>query len=782
MNPPTPTRCAWLFWTVVALALGSAAVAPAQDAGPKADRQQDADSTALRDDDPQGDPPAGEQAEPELTLNLTTARATITAFLQAIDDAEHGQVARYTDALACLDLSGLAELPEDVRRERSRAIASVLNEFITRHGVKLELIPDDADGGAFVFPASDAAPAVVLAPANDGLWRFTWDSIEALQKTAPGPAANATRPHANQESPSVKSAETPPNGAAEAPVSVAYRSAQATMRTFRDAMQEEDYAAAAQCMDLSEMPPVSRAERGSILAVYLYQSIRMATKEEILLQTFSDDPNAGPEIIYEKLGGEIVLARQGEGSPRKGEWLFTRETVAGLETLRDKLKQAGASTPLDAGKRISVPLPIRLRDALPPSLKVRWLVMEHYQWLGLLILAVLGRVAQWVTTELLQLVGRHWLRRRGVTVNETIQATTYRPVGILALAGVWYWGVELLALPSDVLTVVMYAVKFVACWALVWTCYRAVDLLADFFSSLADKTETTLDDLLVPFARKAAKTLVTVLGVVFIYQQFTDETPLKLLAGLGLGGLALALAAQEPLKNLFGSLTVILDRPFAVGDWVVVGDVEGTVESVGFRSTRIRTFYNSQIVLPNANLMNATVDNYGRRRYRRIRVMLSLTYSTPPAKIDAFCEGIRELIRLHPYTRKDYYHVYFNQFSGSSLDILLYCFLETPDWSTELRERHHLFNDILRLADRLGVEFAFPTQTVWLERARRDAAAQPTGEVIHTDGDPDRIGLDEAAKVYSEVYGESASGRGPVVIDQTPRSKRSSENRPPDSG
>jgi MscS family membrane protein len=102
----------------------------------------------------------------------------------------------------------------------------------------------------------------------------------------------------------------------------------------------------------------------------------------------------------------------------------------------------------------------------------------------------------------------------------------------------------------------------------------------------------------------------------------------------------------------------------------------------------------------------------GSRRYRRIKTTLTLTYDTPPAKVEAFCEGVRELIRTHPYTRKDYFHVYLNDFSASSIDVMLYCFVETPDWATELRERHRLLADILRLAESLQVEFAFPTQTL----------------------------------------------------------------------
>ena len=167
-------------------------------------------------------------------------------------------------------------------------------------------------------------------------------------------------------------------------------------------------------------------------------------------------------------------------------------------------------------------------------------------------------------------------------------------------------------------------------------------------------------------------------AIIFVKMLGFQVTPL--LAGLGVGGLAFGLAAQDTLKNFFGSVNVVLDRPFQVGDWVKMGDVEGTVESVGLRSSRIRTFYNSQITVPNSEIMTTEIDNLGRRRYRRISCMISVTYDTPPEKLEAFCAGIRALIREHPYTRRDYYHTWVNKFAASSIDILLYCFHECPDW------------------------------------------------------------------------------------------------------
>jgi MscS family membrane protein len=309
----------------------------------------------------------------------------------------------------------------------------------------------------------------------------------------------------------------------------------------------------------------------------------------------------------------------------------------------------------------------------------------------------------------------------------------WKPVGLLAMALVWYGGTVLIGLRPEVLRVLLVAVRFFAVVAAVWTAFRMIDLLASYLLSKARRTRTRYDDLLIPLISRTLKVFAVCMGAIAFAEAF--DLPLAgLLSGLGLGGLAVALAAKDALGNLFGSVTVLVDRPFEIGDWIKTGDIEGTVEMVGMRSTRVRTFYNSQITLPNSLLTTAVVDNLGRRRYRRIKTMLSLEYGTPPEKIDAFCEGVRELIRRHPYTRKDYYHVYLNQFSGSSLDVLLYCFLECPDWAVELRERHRLFVDVVKLAARLGVSFAFPTRTLHLyeEQASPHAPLEvPAGDAEH---------------------------------------------------
>jgi MscS family membrane protein len=188
-----------------------------------------------------------------------------------------------------------------------------------------------------------------------------------------------------------------------------------------------------------------------------------------------------------------------------------------------------------------------------------------------------------------------------------------------------------------------------------------------------------------------------------------------LLAGLGVGGLAVALAARETLTDVFGSLIILADRPYRIGHWVIIGDKEGTVESIGIRSTRIRTFYDSVLSIPNSEAVSKVIDNMGMRTYRRVYTKIGIRYDTPPERIEAFLEGIKRVIQANPTTRKDYFHVVLNDFGPDQLVVMLYFFVKVPDWSAELVERQRVFIEVIRLADSLGVEFAFPTQTLEIE-------------------------------------------------------------------
>jgi MscS family membrane protein len=254
--------------------------------------------------------------------------------------------------------------------------------------------------------------------------------------------------------------------------------------------------------------------------------------------------------------------------------------------------------------------------------------------------------------------------------------------------------------------------------SVVWLLYKLANVASLFLEAITSQTDSKLDDQLVPLLRKSLKVFVVAVGVLFILQN-NGINVTSLLAGLGIGGLAVALAARDTLANFFGSVTIFVDKPFQIGDWVKVGSLEGTVEEVGFRSTRIRTFYNSVITVPNSKLADSEIDNLGLREYRRFKTSINLTYDTTPEQMEAFVEGVKAIVRSTPAIRQDYYEIHFESLGAHSLDVLVYIFFKVPSWSDELQNRHNFLLDVMRLAREIGVEFAFPTQTLHISSVRQ---------------------------------------------------------------
>jgi len=208
------------------------------------------------------------------------------------------------------------------------------------------------------------------------------------------------------------------------------------------------------------------------------------------------------------------------------------------------------------------------------------------------------------------------------------------------------------------------------------------------------------------------------------------------LAGLGIGGLAVALAARDSLANLLGSIHIMFERPFRIGHRIRVAGSEGTVEDVGFRSTRIRTADNSLISIPNNSVVNATVENLTMREMVRQKLLIQVTYDTSHEKIEAFALAVKQVIVDNPFTNKEKIFVRLNDFGESSLNILVIFHLIVPDYASELEEREKILLEVMDLAGVMGVEFAFPTQTLHVEAlaARQPGSTEP--RVRNTAGRP----------------------------------------------
>jgi MscS family membrane protein len=499
----------------------------------------------------------------------------------------------------------------------------------------------------------------------------------------------------------------------QAPVPVERRSARATIRTFLDSAvaaarddKPELLEAAVSCLDLSDIHAGTHATAGRDLAIKLKEvidRIRFVRYEEV-----PDDPNGPPWVFHSEasIAAEIAIARTASG-----EWLFTRGTVARIEDLythfEGKPKVEGVG-----GSGLDFSPTLWLRSKMPQELRERGFLLENWQWLGLLALVVLGWLIARAVRFVLHGPVQRMLERREWRVPREMVWRLLEPTGLVATGVVWVIGLNWIGLPSSAQVVAMLIVKFMVAFGVVRGSFRFIDIVTFVLKEKADKTPNRFDDLVVPFFDKTAKVIVVSLGIIFI-ADVLGISPASLLAGLGIGGLALALAAQDTVKNLFGSLTIVLDRPFQIGDDIKIGaDISGTVEEVGFRSTRIRTYENTLITVPNGNLITATVDNLGKRTFFRCRLVLSLQYDTAPAKIHAFTEGLLELAKNHPDTRKDLIRAGLHELTASSLDVVFVCHFAAPDHAANFKARHRLLLGIVTLANRLGVEFAYPTQTL----------------------------------------------------------------------
>lgn len=353
----------------------------------------------------------------------------------------------------------------------------------------------------------------------------------------------------------------------------------------------------------------------------------------------------------------------------------------------------------------------------------KWMGVELWQYASLLVYILLAFVIRkvfgyFIITYLNSLAKR----TKSDWDDRLIEKVNYPAGYIILIAFLWVFYPETL-MPDSLNYYVTHIFELLISAGAIWLVYNLTDLLSNHLSSITAQTESKLDDQLVPLLRKSLKVFTVVFGILVLLQN-NGINVASLLAGLGLGGLAIALAARDTLANLFGSITIFLDKPFQIGDWIKTGETEGIVEEVGFRSTRVRTFYNSLISVPNSKLADSEIDNLGLRQYRRIRAMLGLTYSTTPKQMEAFVEGIKALIKSNPKMRQDFFEVHFYDYADYSLNVLVYCFIDTREWSEELEIRHKFFLQILQIAKDVGVEFAFPTQTLHVDSFFSDQPRQ----------------------------------------------------------
>ena len=252
---------------------------------------------------------------------------------------------------------------------------------------------------------------------------------------------------------------------------------------------------------------------------------------------------------------------------------------------------------------------------------------------------------------------------------------------------------------------------------------RMVDYIGLILLKRAEESANKMDDQLVPFAVEIIKFVVWVFAIFIILGNVLGVNMTALVTGLGIGGIAIAMASKESLENLLGSFTIFLDKPFTVGDMVTVGSITGKVEKVGLRSTRLRTFDRSLVTLPNKKMIDAELDNLGERPVRRVKFSVGLTYETSVEQIKNIVDDIQTMIDGHPRTTNEegkkskdqVARVRFEEFGSSSLDVLVLYYVNSPKWDDLIDVRQEINYKIMEIVKKHNSDFAFPSRTVYLQ-------------------------------------------------------------------
>lgn len=262
--------------------------------------------------------------------------------------------------------------------------------------------------------------------------------------------------------------------------------------------------------------------------------------------------------------------------------------------------------------------------------------------------------------------------------------------------------------------------------AITWVLIRLVEFAGLVISARAAITASRMDDQLVPFTKEIIKVGIAGIGLLVTLAVTFDLDVVSLVTGLGIGGLAIALAAKETLENLLGSFTIFLDKPFYVGDMVKVGAIEGRVESIGFRSTRIRSLDRMLVTMPNKKMVDAELINDTDRTVRRARFTIGLTYKSTEEQVKAVVRDIDAALGEHPALEPRHI-VRFQQFGTSSLDILVIYFSRTPEIEDFYAVQEEINYTIMAIVRKNNVEFAYPSTTVFLRNQGPDFSERKGG-------------------------------------------------------
>lgn len=358
-----------------------------------------------------------------------------------------------------------------------------------------------------------------------------------------------------------------------------------------------------------------------------------------------------------------------------------------------------------------------------PNAQERFLGSEYWRWIVcIFILLIVFVLHRFILSYILK-YSRYLTGMTKTDLDDRLVEVLNKPIGVLIwINGFWVMTSWLnLTEGGDRVLTICYRIAMIA--LITWSVAESLMVLATLLNRLTSRTPSKLDDYLVPFVIRVIKIATYSIGVMLVIQEFGVNVA-GIIAGLGVGGLAFALAAQDTLANWFGALMIYTDRPFEVKDWIKTTQLEGVVIEVGLRSTRIRTFADSVVSIPNRRIADEVIENFTKMDKRRVSMKVGVTYDTTPAMLEESVERIRDVLRKHSQVDQSFWLVKFTDFGESALEIFVYYYTMTKEWELYLSIKQDVNLQIMQRLNAIGVEFAFPSMSIYQSSSDPDHLAK----------------------------------------------------------
>jgi MscS family membrane protein len=394
-------------------------------------------------------------------------------------------------------------------------------------------------------------------------------------------------------------------------------------------------------------------------------------------------------------GGPAQPVRMARSSERPlGPWRFTSGTVARIPGWYAAL---GSRWTLEY-----LPAPL-LR---PGPLELLW-----WQWLALPLLLAVAYTIGSLASRLVSAILHRVVRRTSVDWDDTLLERLGGPISLGCTLAATAALIPLLSLYPPATAAIFRGLRAAIFYTFFWSLWRVVDVARLIIARSRWGRTAPSSRSLVPLGARVAKVVVIAIATVAILSLLGYPVA-SLVAGLGLGGLALALAAQKTVENLFGAFSLGVDQPFREGDFVKIEDFVATVEAIGLRSTRFRTLDRTLVSIPNGRLADMRLESFTARDRLRLAAVIGLVYETTAAEMRSVLQGFERVLRAHPKIWPDAVVVRFREFGASSLDIEIMAWFKTADWGEFQLIRQEILLQFMDVVERAGTSFAFPTQTL----------------------------------------------------------------------